>query len=137
VVQLSTFELVTSNIYAQLEAAGLSEAVAPYRIVVTFAAALTAAILSSLASQPGDTLLSAVNKSAKAAISSDGGSSVSSGGTLAIMKDTLASVGVQGLFVGTKARLLHVGVIVVIQLLAYDIIKAACGIPVTGMSGGH
>jgi len=36
-------------------------------------------------------------------------------------------------FVGTKARLLHVGVIVVIQLLTYDYVKQLCGIPVTGL----
>ena len=39
----------------------------------------------------------------------------------------------KGLFRGTQARLVHVGVIVVSQLLIYDSIKQSLGIPI----GGH
>lgn len=52
--------------------------------------------------------------------------------TLALMKSTAAELGLAGLFTGTKARLLHVSVIVVVQLLVYDYIKQLCGIPPTG-----
>lgn len=90
----------------------------------------------------GDTLLSVVNKSARVQVASTGGdtsSSAASGGggisgTLAIMRESVAQLGVVGLFRGTKARLLHVGVIVVVQLLVYDFVKECVGLPVTGMS---
>ena len=46
------------------------------------------------------------------------------------MKDRIDEVGFKGLFIGTKARLLQVGVIVVVQLVLYDFIKQLCGIPI-------
>ncbi len=55
-------------------------------------------------------------------------------GTIATLKTILAEGGVRGLFVGTKARLLHVCVIVVVQLLVYDLVKQACGVPLSGLS---
>ena len=48
------------------------------------------------------------------------------------MQEAYKEIGFKGLFKGTKARLLHVGVIVVSQLLVYDIIKASLGLQVTG-----
>jgi hypothetical protein len=72
VVQLSTYEFITSSVYSYLSGAGWdSSDVAPYRFGISTAAALVAAVLSSLASQPGDTLLSAVNKSARSRASRD------------------------------------------------------------------
>jgi hypothetical protein len=48
------------------------------------------------------------------------------------MGETIDELGIKGLFKGTKARLLHVSIIVVTQLLVYDYIKMLCGVPVTG-----
>mmetsp|Transcript_9724 Transcript_9724/g.16062 ORF Transcript_9724/g.16062 Transcript_9724/m.16062 type:complete len:168 (-) Transcript_9724:319-822(-) len=144
-----------------------------YRFGVTFISALVAAIVSSLTSQPGDTLLSIVNKNCRgdsclvfdealeesvlpSATTSRTGSrssldrrssigdiaattSASTAGTgtgaanpFVIMRDAFEEIGVRGLFRGTQARLVHVIVIVVTQLLLYDTIKGLCGIPVTG-----
>ena len=135
VVQLSSYETLTTAVYSALDAAGLgSEAAGALRYVISAGCAVVAAVLSSLASQPGDTLLSAVNKSAKAAAAALGadGAAGRPQGPLAVMGATINELGVAGLFKGTKARLVHVTVIVVTQLLVYDFIKSLCGLPATG-----
>lgn len=109
-----------------------------WKFGVTIASSIIAAVLSSLASQPGDTLLSVVNKKARVRATVDGAtSSISTSGngfsaTLGVMKDSITELGVAGLFTGTKARLVHVTVMVVIQLFVYDYVKTLFGIPVTG-----
>ena len=114
-----------------------------YKFVITTTAALIAAVLSCLASQPGDSLLSAVNKQAKARIMPSLGSPVivptatdveADLGTYAIMRNHVKDVGFGGLCIGTKLRLLHVSIIVVSQLLVYDYIKVFFGIAATGAS---
>jgi len=114
-----------------------------WKFTVTVASSIIAAVLSSLASQPGDTLLSVVNKKArlKATGGDDDDDDVTSNGngigngfssTVAVMKDSITELGVAGLFTGTKARLIHVTVMVVIQLFVYDFVKTLFGIPTTG-----
>ncbi|GMH52750.1 hypothetical protein TrLO_g8690 [Triparma laevis f. longispina] len=97
-VQLSTYEVMRSSQVPQVPAA------------------LISAVLSSLASQPGDALLSYSTR--------DEGFSVFEG-----VKD----LGLDGLFGGTKARLLQMVVIVSVQLLVNDSIRAALGLGVVGV----
>lgn len=92
------------------------------KFTVPLLAAAVASVLACVFSQPGDMLLSLVN--------AHGGNRR----TRDIVKDILRSPrGVRGFFVGMKTRLLHVGLIVTLQLLLYDIIKRLCGIPATGL----
>jgi solute carrier family 25 phosphate transporter 3 len=141
------------------------------RFGVTFASAALAGLLGAVVSQPGDTLVTVINKEAKSmglaqapggkggAVSASvsrarggrgvaaaaAGSSASSadeegsgrgsaeeGGTLsvspfALMVRTAQQLGLQGLYAGFGARLLHVLVIVVSQLLIYDASKEVVG----------
>jgi solute carrier family 25 phosphate transporter 3 len=133
VVQLSTFEFLTSSVYQYLSSIDIdSGEIGQYKYLISASAALVAAVLSSLASQPGDSLLSAVNKSARSAkIVNAEGVQVTQG-TLELMAATVKELGPRGLFKGTKARLLHMITIVVTQLLVYDFIKQLCGIAATG-----
>ena len=121
-----------------------------YKYLITTISAVIAAIISSIISQPGDTLLSLVNKSTKTSnnvmlINSEGREievvsiPVERGiikkdkvNALQIIYDTSIELGVIGLFKGLQARLIHVIFIVVIQLLIYDSVKQLVGIPVTG-----
>ena len=68
VIQLASFESITTAIYTYLSRSDnnfdFSE-VSKYKYAISAFSALIAAIFSSLASQPGDTLLSAVNASSK------------------------------------------------------------------------
>ena len=52
------------------------------------------------------------------------------------MIEGVQELGIRGLFVGTKARLLQLYAIVVTQLLVYDSIKIVFGILPTG-AGSH
>ena len=83
----------------------------------TAAAAASAAVLSTIASQPGDAILSEVSK----ADEGDEGS-----GSIKRAIDTL---GAAGLVRGLRARLVQVGVIVTVQLVLYDTLKHAFGVP--------
>ena len=105
--------------------------------------ATLAAVFSSLASQPGDSLLSEVNR-ASAGGSGDGAAADGADGDAAAaappgkaaaaaeeeegLLATAARLGPEGLFRGTSARLLQMIVIVVVQLLANDAIRSACGL---------
>lgn len=86
-------------------------------------AALLAGILASLASQPGDTLLSNMNKGASASDETGASSSKTPRDPIAIA----IALGPSGLFTGWRQRLLHTGSIVFTQLLAYDFAKDLLG----------
>jgi hypothetical protein len=99
-VQLTTFEYLRSTCEAP-------------QVPCAFAAAL----LSSLASQPGDSLLS---ESATAAEEET-------------LLESVGRLGPRGLFRGTYSRLTQMTVIVVVQLVANDYIREAVGL---GKLGG-
>lgn len=116
-----SFDFFAMHLYALLLRLG-AELTLTVKFCVPFLAALTASILSCVSSQPGDILLSLVN--------AHGGDK----GTKDVFRDLVSSQrGVRGFFVGMKARFLHVGVIVTLQLLVYDLIKRLCGIAATGL----
>lgn len=121
VTQLTSFELVRNGLLGALSVENPED----YRFVVTIVSALFAAFFASLASQPGDTLLSVINKKSRL---SPAGSALSSANPLVLMKE----LGLGGLFVGTQARLVHVSIIVVVQLVVYDYVKA-----LFGLAAGH
>ena len=79
----------------------------------TAAAAASAAVLSTLASQPGDAILSEV-------VSDNGVSTI---------RGAVGTLGAAGLARGLRARLVQVGVIVTVQLVLYDTLKHAFGVP--------
>ena len=88
---------------------------------VPLVAAALASVLATIASQPGDMLLSLVNAHEGEIRTRD------------VWRNVLRSErGIRGLFVGFKTRLLHVGIVVTLQLLIYDYAKRLCGIAATG-----
>lgn len=112
---------------------------------------MVAAIAGVVASQPGDSLLSAINKGRDKKASSLPPSksfsqllpkedkSVPLKNEQMTMKDSIQllgtigkDLGIKGLFAGIQARMIHVSIILVIQLLAYDFIKELVGLPPTG-----
>lgn len=117
VTQLTCYEVLTKYIYSNF--AGISQV---NSVVVSTAVAIIAAILSSIASQPGDTLLSIVNKQARTTSSKETVNPIN------LMVNAVSDLGFLGLFKGLKARLIHVSVIVVVQLVVYDNLKMAFGL---------
>jgi len=115
-----SFDFLTTFSYAMLRKAGYAMN-ATTSFLVPLLSAFTASILSCISSQPGDMLLSLVNAHEGDKTAND------------FLKQIYESKrGLKGLFVGTNARFLHVGIIVTVQLLIYDIIKRAVGIAATG-----
>jgi solute carrier family 25 (mitochondrial phosphate transporter), member 3 len=110
VTQLVSFELLKGVTSA---AAGGSQLL---QMAATVGCALAAGVLSSLASQPGDTLLSMVNSQL-----GDGRS------LLSTMMRIISKLGIKGLFKGTGARIIHVSTVVMVQLVLYDAVKTKLG----------
>lgn len=88
---------------------------------MSFGSAACAAVLACFSSQPGDMILTQTykNKTPKKFIN--------------VIKEIKASSpGLSGFFVGTQARLVHVGIIITSQLMIYDVVKQAVGLKATG-----
>ena len=85
-------------------------------------AALPAAVLACVLSHPGDAVLTEFFKAGPA-----------KGGVLGSARQLIAAGGgPSALFVGLKARLIHVIGIIWVQLVIYDKVKQALGLPATG-----
>lgn len=117
-----SFDLFTKFFYTTLLASGVATISSGMKFAIPLVSAAIASVLSSLTSQPGDTILSL-------ACAHDGEYR-----TRDISRNILrGDRGIAGFFVGMKTRLLHVGIIVTIQLLIYDYVKRLCGIAATGL----
>ena len=92
------------------------------------AAALAAGVLASLASQPGDTLLSATN-AGRCVIVGDDEDTTASPRPRRSPLDVAIELGPVGLMTGWRARIAHVTLIVFAQLLVYDAVKDVLASP--------
>lgn len=123
-VQLVAFEVLTKEAYAVLGGMGV-QVTGLAALGVSTSCALVAAVLSSLASQPGDSVLSEVNKgsrdSKKEQYPPDGS-----------ILNVVQAMGFNDFFRGTQARLVHMCAIVTVQLVLYDNIKVLVGLKATG-----
>ncbi|GMI23674.1 hypothetical protein TrCOL_g12526 [Triparma columacea] len=121
IVKQVSFDFCASFLYSVVATSVLSGPTASKaRFGISLASAFLAAILSCVASQPGDMLLSVVNAHKGKASVND------------FIRNIFAVDGIGGFFVGIKARMLHVGLIVTTQLIIYDWIKLLMGIGLTG-----
>lgn len=95
----------------------------------TMACAVAAGILSSLASQPGDSLLSTLNTEGRSSGGWEEGEEECDREPVACAMARIArDAGFFGLFRGTPARMMHVTSIVTVQLLIYQSVKRMVGI---------
>jgi len=119
-----SFDVLTSFLYKFVAALALSdqqECDAQTRLAITFGAAALTSVLSCVASQPGDVILTETYKA-------HGGDA----GIGAISGRIWRTQGLGGFFTGLKARQAHVGGIITSQLAIYDYVKQACGLAATG-----
>jgi len=91
---------------------------------ISIASAFCASVLACLGSQPGDMILTATYEG-------HGGSN----DIFSIIRSIYNKHGLGGFYFGLQARLMHVASIITSQLVLYDIIKLALGLPATG--SGH
>lgn len=113
-----SFDFFAKVLYAAVEKHNLK--VKEMRLVMSMAAALPASVLSCIFSQPGDMLLTTMCQS-------HGNKT-----TASVISDLYKKYGLSGFFLGLRARLVHVAVIITTQLVIYDIVKQACGLAATG-----
>lgn len=89
--------------------------------IISILSAFCASILACISSQPGDMILTETYKG------STSGTSV-----FGIISKIYKQYGLGGFYLGIQARLAHVASIITSQLVIYDILKLALGLPVTG-----
>jgi solute carrier family 25 phosphate transporter 3 len=138
-----SFDLIAQVLYAVAAHMAVSHNDAKWPISV--GAAFLASIVACLSSQPGDMILTATYKgghgghgghgSAGSAESDAGGSAGGSADSKdfgTIVAGIYRQHGLGGFYLGLQARLAHVASIITSQLVVYDLIKMALGLPVTG-----
>jgi len=90
------------------------------KLIISIAAAFPASILSCISSQPGDMILTATYQSKEYQ------------NFLSIISSIYQKYGVSGFFLGLRARLIHVALIITTQLVIYDMVKQFFGLAATG-----
>jgi solute carrier family 25 phosphate transporter 3 len=90
------------------------------QFLVSVLAAASASLFACIFSQPGDVILTETFKGKD------------SGSFPAVISTIWGRGGVPAFFTGTSARIVHVGMIITSQLVIYDIVKQALGLPATG-----
>lgn len=116
-----SFDLFARLLYAFLEAKTATLSADDAKWIVSVTAAFFASIVACICSQPGDMILTETYKGAEG-----------DKGVFGVIKSIYDSQGMGGFFTGTKARIMHVGMIITSQLVIYDIVKQLLGLPATG-----
>lgn len=114
-----SFDFITTAAYMAVKGWGMAID-ANMKLLIPLVSAFAASVMSTITSQPGDMLLSAVN-------AHEGDQTVWD-----FSREIREKEGLKGYFRGMRARFLHVGLIVTVQLLIYDIVKRLVGIAATG-----
>lgn len=107
------------------------------QLFVSLGSAFLASVVACLFSQPGDMILTATYNAQGGGHGHGHGDThsaleVTDASFAAIVRSIYQRHGLAGFFLGVQARLVHVASIITVQLVIYDALKAALGLPVTG-----
>jgi len=111
---------VSFDIFAALLYSLLKGSQQDMKWIVSVCAAAAASVLACVFSQPGDVILTETYKDK------------TPGSFGSVIGKINERGGVPEFFVGTQARMIHVGGIITSQLVVYDIVKQLLGLPATG-----
>lgn len=141
-----SFDLIAQMLYATAAYMAVSQADAKWAISIL--SAFLASIVACLSSQPGDMILTATYGAhggghgpapAPAAGAAAGGKAAAAASAeptskafTSIVANIYRKHGLGGFYLGLSARLAHVASIITSQLVIYDLVKMALGLPVTG-----
>lgn len=114
-----SFDIVATFLYGVLKGRDLKAS--DVKWVVSVLSAFVASIFACISSQPGDMILTETYKNSEG-LSFFG----------VIQSIYKSNGGTAGFFTGTGARIVHVSSIITSQLVIYDIVKQALGLPATG-----
>ncbi len=117
-----SFDLIARGLYLLAASRALQQKDIKFAVLLT--SAFTSAVVACLLSQPGDMILTETYKQ-----QGEGGR-----GFRNVVGGIYRRRGIPGFFLGTSARLAHVVSIITTQLVIYDVVKVALGLPITG---GH
>ena len=98
---------------------------------VSLTCGVGAGVISSIVSQPGDTVLTRINAGLKKAMKNKGSGAPPARPTVAAVTREL---GFWGLWSGTGTRAVLTGVLSAFMFLTYDGVKVAVGLPSSGSS---
>ena len=123
-----SFDLIAKFLY---EVSSKVDSLSPTQVkwIVSIFSAMFASVVACLFSQPGDMILTKTYNTNE----NDGDNKP--GNFNSVVKDIYNSPyggGVSEFFRGTKARIVHVGMIITSQLVVYDLVKQLLGLPATG-----
>lgn len=107
-----SFDLFASLLYVILKDIDM-------KVLIPILGAAGASILACIFSQPGDMILTETYRGNEQAFGK-------------VVSKLWGAGGVGQFFVGTNARLVHVGAIITSQLVVYDMLKQLLGLPATG-----
>jgi len=116
-----SFDVVAGLLYTALANRGAS-VVDNAKWAVSIIAAFVASLFACIFSMPGDTILTETYKDKESTTKNFFG----------VVRGIHERKGLAGFFAGTRARIAHVGVIITSQLVIYDMVKQALGLPATG-----
>ena len=146
-----SFDLVAKFLYGAIDnMSALSSSLSATQLkwMVTLLSAFCASIAACLCSQPGDMILTETYSTKSPSGSEKAGknkkklrpknavvvdnNSNKPGNFGKVVRDIYGAGGIPEFFRGTKARLVHVGMIITSQLMVYDFVKQLLGLPATG-----
>ena len=125
-----SFDLLAQLLYTV--AAHMAVSKKDAKLAISVGAAFLASVVACGMSQPGDMVLTATYKAAGGETGNGEKIATNSKDFSTIVSGIYRKRGLGGFFLGLQARLAHVASIITSQLVAYDLIKAALGLPVTG-----
>ena len=125
-----SFDLIANRLYELSDKLLSGMVVDP--LFVSLLSAFFASIVACLCSQPGDMILTETYATR--------GGGAKPGNFVTVVQgiyqhddpERRSGGGVSEFFRGTKARIVHVGMIITSQLVVYDLVKQALGLPATG-----
>lgn len=116
-----SFDIVAKALYKFFESnTALIKNPSDVKWIVSVLSAFVASIFACIFSQPGDMILTDTYKSK------------SGESFFGVIRGIYQKGGIGGFFTGTGARIIHVSSIITSQLVIYDIVKQALGLPATG-----
>jgi solute carrier family 25 phosphate transporter 3 len=131
-VKQVSFDVIAKKLYHVALSVKSASASSKLALSISLSSAFLTSILSCLASQPGDMILTTMCQ--RSHTTTEQGSQNEHVSAIQATHAIYKTHGLKGFFIGTYARLFHIVAIVTIQLVIYDIIKQLLGLAATGLA---
>lgn len=129
-----SFDIITKLFYAAALLLTLDKGDSSVKWCISVLSAFFAAVIACVTSQPGDVILTNTYGGSSHGGASDAAAAVATSSTdfTSVVAAIYRKHGFAGFYLGLQARLAHVASIITSQLVVYDVVKMALGLPVTG-----